>query len=69
MLSRQLFPLAWLLLALLCNFLMFILVLLVTLGGPIGWVIMLRRLNREQPDHPLMQGSWDERLGDGIRVF
>ena len=48
--------------------LMGILVLLVRFGGPIawliGWVNMARRLKREPPVHPLMQGTWDDWLGN-----
>ena len=48
--------------------LMGILLLLVRFGGPIawlvGWVNIARRLKREQPVHPLMQGTWDEWLGN-----
>jgi hypothetical protein len=60
--------LAWEVFELLCNLLVGIVVFLVRFGGPIawlvGWVSMARRLNREQPDHPLMNGTWDESLGN-----
>jgi len=55
------------LLLFLCILVMGTLLLLVRFGGPIawlvGWVTMVRRLKREQPDHPLMHGTWDEWLG------
>ena len=59
---------AWTLFGFLGYLLMGILVPLVKFGGPItclvGWVKMVRRLERDQPVHPLMQGTWDEWLGN-----